>query len=255
MWKNLKRQDIKQNRFVFLLPKEKIMLLIKAIAIVIAINICFYQNPAAFLWLWCIGVFFYQKESCWLLFKKKEAIRGQFRELLLLTVAGQKAGYGVENAFLNGYEDLANLYGADSGICKMLQEIQTGLENHIAIGELWKSIGEECEIVEIKEFAGVLMIAVQSGGKMIAVMERTADTIADKADTKTEIAVVMRAKVMEQKIMNGMPLGIILYMNVTSPGYFGGLYHSVKGTVLMTGCLLFYCVAYVIGEKTAQIDL
>ncbi len=255
MWKSLKRQAIRQNKFIYLMSEEKLRLVLKSILVVIVVNVCFYQNIPAFLGLWIIGVIFYEKEKGFLLSKKKEAVREQFREMLLLTVAGQRAGYSVENAFLNSYEDLANLYGAESSICKMLQEIREGIRNHIAVAELWKSIGKECDIVEIKEFAQVLAVAVQSGGRLTAVLEKTADTIADKTDTKKEIAVVMSAKNMEQKIMNIMPFALILYLNVTSPGYFAGLYHSVGGVLIMTGCLLFYLVAYLVGEKIARIEL
>lgn len=255
MWRSLKRQVIKQNKFIVLSQEEKVRLLVKSVIVVIVLNICFYQNPIAFLELWSIGVLFYQKEKQSLLSQKKEEVRYQFREMLLLTVAGQRAGYSVENAFLNGYEDLANLYGTHSGICRMLREIRAGLTNHIAIGELWKSIADACDIVEIKEFAQVFIIARECAGNMASVLERTADTIADKTETKKEIAVVMSAKMMEQRIMNMMPFLLILYMNITSPGYFDGLYNTSKGVVTMTGCLLFYLLAYHLGEKTAKIDL
>ncbi len=255
MWISLKQQAIRQNKFIYLIPEEKLSLVLKSILAVIVVNICFYQNILAFMGLWSIGVIFFEKEKRLLLCRKKEEVREQFREMLLLTVAGQRAGYSVENAFLNSYEDLANLYGTESSICKILQEIREGIRNHIAVAELWKNIGKECDIAEIKEFAQVLAVAVQSGGRLTAVLEKTADTIADKTDTKKEIAVVMSAKVMEQKIMNIMPFALILYLNVTSPGYFAGLYHSVSGVLIMTGCLLFYLVAYLVGEKIARIEL
>ena len=255
MWKSLRQQVVRQNKFIYLFPEEKVKLVLKSLLAVIVVNVCFYQNILAFLGLWSIGIVFYEKEKRLVLSRKEEAAREQFREMLLLTVTGQRAGYSVENAFLNSYEDLANLYGAESSICKMLQEIREGIRNHIAIAELWKRIGEECDIVEIKEFAQVLEVAVQSGGRQASVLEKTADTIADKTDTKKEIAVVMSAKVLEQKVMNIMPFGLILYLNVTSPGYFEGLYHSVGGVFIMTGCLLFYLMAYFIGEKTARIEL
>lgn len=255
MWKNLKQQDFKQNKFVFLSTKETCLLICKSVAAVVLINFCFYRQAAVFLFLWPIGIVFYQREKQELLQKKKEEGRQQFKEMLLLTVAGQRAGYSVENAFLNGYEDLLNLYGKDSGICIMLREVKAGLANHISIGDLWKSIGEVCEIVEIREFAQVFMIAKESGGNMAAILENAAETIADKAETQKEIAVIMSAGRMEQKIMNVMPFALMLYMNMTSPGYFDGFYGNLTGVVIMTGCLLFYLTAYLLGEKAAKIEI
>ncbi len=255
MWKSLRQQDLKSNKFIFFSSKEKYLLMLKSALVVVIINICFYRHMGAFFLLWTVGVFFYYKEKQQLLQKKKEEIRQQFKEMLFLTVAGQRAGYSVENAFLNGYDNLCHLYGENSGICRMLREVKAGLMNHIAIGELWKSISEECNIVEIREFSQVFTIAKESGGNMATILENTAERIADKAETKKEIAVVMSARRMEQKIMNVMPFGLLLYMNVTSPGYFDGLYGSVAGVIVMTGCLLFYLTAYFLGDKAAGIEI
>ena len=72
---------------------------------------------------------------------------------------------------------------------------------------------------------------------MTAVMERTAQTISSKAQTQREIETILSARRLEQKIMNGMPFLLVLYVKFTSPGYFDGMYHSLSGVVVMTVCL------------------
>ena len=56
----------------------------------------------------------------------------------------------------------------------------------------------------------------------------------DKIDVKKEIDAMLAARKMEQNMMSFMPVGIILYMRLTSPGFYGcpvsqcgrGLYHD-----------------------------
>lgn len=254
MWKNLKEQAGESEKIPEITFQEKGKLLLQSVGIVALLNLCFYRHPIAFLPLSLIGLCYFKKEKKIVLVRKREVLRKQFKDMLLLSMAGQRAGYSAENAFLQGYEDLKHLYGEESSICRILQKIRAGLENHIQAADLWKSIGEESGVVEIREFAHVFAIAKESGGDMAAVLESTAQTIADKVETKNEIEVILSARRLEMKIMSIMPFAIMLYITMTSPGYFDSLYGSVQGVFIMTGALLLYLAAYLWGEKIAGKD-
>lgn len=255
MLKSLKRQGMKSELYFALSLKEKILLCIKGAGIVALVDYCFYQSAGAVIWLFPIGCWIYQKEKKELLHKKREEAGMQFRELLLLAVAGQKAGYSIENAFLKSYEDMEALYGRESSVCLMLKELKNGLDNHVSSPDMWKRIGESRDIVEIKEFSEVFSIAKESGGNMPAIMERTAETISGKAEARKEIEILLSAKRLEQKIMNIMPFFLMIYINLTSPDYFSGLYHSSRGMMIMTFCFLIYVSAYLLGIKIAAIEV
>lgn len=254
MKKSLKRQEYQFSHFIRISAKEELLLIGKSILVVFMIDYCFYQSYAALLFLSLPGFCFYRMERKDLLHRKKEEIRQQFKEMLLLAVTGQKAGYSVENALLNSYEDMENLYGKDSGICRMLREIRAGLSNNRKASKLWERIGESCDIEEIREFASVFDIARESSGNIDAVMERTSRTIENRAETKKEIETLLSARKLEQKIMNVMPFLLIFYISVTSPGYFDRFYHTVQGVSIMTVCLLIYLCAYIMGAKIAAIE-
>ncbi|MBD5394363.1 MAG: pilus assembly protein TadB [Lachnospiraceae bacterium] len=255
MLKNLKRQDLQSDIYFPISLKEKLFLYIKSIVVILLINYCFYQSFWAFIPLSAIGLIFYGRERKELIYKKKGEARQQFKELLSLTVTGQKAGYSVENAFLKNYEDMMNLYGEKSSICKMLTELKIGLGNNLRAADLWRAIGKASDIEEIKEFAEVFEIAKESGGNMTVIMEKTAETIGNKAETQNEIELLLSARKLEQKIMNVMPFFLMVYVTLTTPGYFKGLYHSMEGTVIMTFCLLLYLSAYIIGIKITDIEV
>ena len=52
--------------------------------------------------------------------------------------------------------------------------------------------------------------------------------------------------------MNVVPLVILLYLNLTSPGYFDVLYGNVSGICIMSVCLLVYLAAYALSEQMLQ---
>lgn len=73
-------------------------------------------------------------------------------------------------------------------------------------------------------FAQVLHIAKRTGGDLIAITRMTADRISEKMEVKREILVMIAGKQMEAQIMKLMPLAIILYFWVFSPGFLDPLY-------------------------------
>ena len=66
---------------------------------------------------------------------------------------------------------------------------------------------------------------------------------------------MISAKKMEQKIMNFVPFLIIFYIGTTSRGFFDVLYHNLIGIAVMTVCLGFYGVAYLLSKRIVEIEV
>lgn len=252
--KRYRKKSAKEIPLLPLCPAEKRMLAIKSFLAVFLLNYFFYRSIWAFIPLSAVGILYYRMEEGTLRRKKKESAREQFKELMLLVSTGQRAGFSAENAFLSSYRDMQALYGKDSSICRMLQILRSGRENNIAFSKLWKQIGERIDIAEIKEFAQVYEISQESSGNTASVMEKTADIIVHKIETEKEIAVLLSEKRLEQKIMNLMPFFIMLYISVTSPDYFSGLYRCLGGVLLMSAALGIYLLAYMLSVRIVSGD-
>ena len=64
-----------------------------------------------------------------------------------------------------------------------------------------------------------------------------------------------RQKKLEQKVMNVMPLFLLFYLDITSPGYLNVLYHNVLGVIFMTICLLGYIASVLLSERMGRIEV
>ena len=62
-------------------------------------------------------------------------------------------------------------------------------------------------------------------------------------------------KQFEQRIMNLMPYLIVLYVDLSSPGFFSQMYETAVGRVVMTGCLVVYLLAWRVSGKILQIEV
>ena len=77
----------------------------------------------------------------------------------------------------------------------------------------------------------------------------------DKIDVKKEIEATLAAKKSEQMIMSLMPAGIILYLQLASPGFLDILYGNPFGICAMTVCLAVYGAAYWMGKRIVEIEV
>ena len=229
----------------------------------------FFQSMVLF-----CGIFYLFYESLWTILlavpvsyfavKKKEKKRLEdrkwqlnieFKEAILSLSAALNAGYSIENAFAEAIKDLQLLYGKESYIIPefayILHQIKMNRTVESAIEEFAKRSGVE----DICNFSEVVTTAKRTGGDLIKIIHTTGRTIGDKIEIKREIKTLITAKKFEAKIMNVIPLIIILYLLVTSPGFLDPLYHNMMGAAVMTIALVVYAVAYLWSEKIMDISV
>ncbi|WP_155830729.1 type II secretion system F family protein [Butyrivibrio sp. AE3009] len=177
----------------------------------------------------------------------------QFKDAMQSVATAMKAGYSVENAFLEAGKDMELLYGKKSLICMYLQKIYKGIKNNIPIEKLLYSFGEESGNTDIQDFAQVFAVAKRNGGDMTRTIERTIGIIASKVEVEKEIEVLISAKRMEARIMNIVPFFIIIYVSITSRDFFTPLYHNLFGIMAMSVCMVIYVAAYLMSENIVNI--
>ena len=111
------------------------------------------------------------------------------------------------------------------------------------------------EFEDIRSFAKVLRIAKRSGGELESIIAHTVGVIGDKVRIKEEIITMTTAKRFEQNVMNIFPLFIVLYIDISSPGFFNIMYTTVIGRACMSIGLIVYLFAIYISKKLLNIEV
>lgn len=230
------------------------MLLLKTGIAVLLICKTFYNTVYALPPMMIVGYFYYRSERRKLSDKKKQETREQFKELLLLVSTRQRAGYSVENALIDSIPDMRFLYGENSGIYRILTLLQNGFRNHIPLENIWTEAGGELHLPEINDFAKIYELSYKRSGNMTEIMDRTALAIIEKEELEKEIYLNLCAREYEMKIMSIMPFAMILYVSVSSPGYFDEMYKNPLGIVFMSIALTIYIFSYVLATKIVHIE-
>lgn len=232
---------------------EWIRLAFKAVLLCAAVAFLFYRSPLAFLPLVPLGYAYVRysvRNQCRM---RKEKLVRDFREMLGLLTASLRAGYSIENAFQDAGRNLASIVGKDSDMVRELDWINAQIRLSVPVERLLLDFGRRSGSEDIENFAAVFAAAKRMGGNTANIVRETALSISSKIDVEREIETAIAAKKYEQKIMGVMPAFIILYMQLTSPGFLSVMYTSVFGALVMTACLAVYGGALWWGAKIVDI--
>lgn len=243
----------KKKDIIFCEKKEIAWIFIKGLSLLAFVGILFYDSFAAILAGSPLLFFYCKSELTKLKLKKSEKLAEHFKEALAAVVAALKAGYSVENAFVEAYRDLLYRFGEKDVMVSELLFINRQVKNNTPMEQLLEQFAQNTGSSDIRDFAEIFSIAKRSGGDMGEIMEHTISIITRRMEIKEEIRMLTAAKKYEQKIMNLVPVGIIFYIRITNPGYFDSLYHNGAGIVIMTGALCVYMAAYYMSEKILAI--
>lgn len=246
MTANLKQRDYRKYQWT---AGALALSIAKSFLVTALLAFFFYRSLLAFFPLTAVGALFFKKECAEKVKHCREELDGQFKECILSVAASLRAGYAVENAFVESRGDMKMLYGENSFIYEELETIRRGLVINLTLEELLRDLAERSGSEDILQFAQVFAIAKKSGGNLPEIIQTTACMIGQRIEAKQEIVTLLSGRRMEQNVMKLMPFGILLYIGNSYPGYFDTLYHNWQGIAIMTACLGVYLAAYVLGNK------
>jgi tight adherence protein B len=179
----------------------------------------------------------------------------QFRDGILALSAALEAGYSAEHAFEEACKDLRLIYTEDSLIMREFSYMTNQIRMNITVEKALSEFGERTGIEDILSFSEVFSTAKRTGGDLINVINICSNIICDKIEVKREIITLITAKRLEANIMKVIPVLILVYLSVSSPGFLDPLYHNLLGIIAMTGFLLCYLGAYLLIDKIIAIEV
>ena len=214
----------------------------------------FYRSAAMFLFLIPLAVIgFPRLRREHLKNKRLWELTLEFKEAIWIVSGFLSAGISVENAFEMAVPELVRLYGEDAMIVEEFQRITRGLKLNKPIEPMLQDFAERSGLQDIRNFTEVFSIAKRSGGSLKEIIERTGKIIRDKTAVTEEIRSMTASRRYEQNIMNILPFGIILYINLTSNGFLNVMYERFAGRMIMTACLALIALSYWLSQKILDI--
>ena len=227
----------------------------EGILLAAVLDYVFYRSFLLILLIFPAGILFPLALKKKLKQRRMEKLRGEFKDAILAVASGLNAGYSVENAFAVSLKEMEEIHGSDSMIAQeirlILRKVRLNLTFEEALGDFAKRSGLD----DVKNFSDVFLAARKSGGELMKIIARTAEIIGEKIRIQEEILTATASRRMEQKIMSAIPILIVVYIELTSPGFFEILYSTMGGRILMTICLGIYLVSCQLAKSFLEIEI
>ena len=233
--------------------RTRILCALESLLLVTVIDYLFYKRFLVLLLLLPAGFVFYKVRIRDFGEARRKKLERDFREAISFLAISLRAGYSVENAMLEAERDLADVIGPDADMTLEMHRINARIRISVPVETVLRDFAVRSGSEEIGNFASVFHAARKLGGDMSQVTMETAERIGERMDVEREIETSVAAKKYEQKIMSVMPGVILLYMQLTSPGFLDVLYTTAFGAIVMTACLLIYVISLYWGRKIVDI--
>ncbi len=235
--------------------REILRFCLEAAGLLFVIVRVFYRSvPAFFLLCPAAGAGWCEFRRRQLQKRRQSVLRGQFKEALLILSSNLAAGYSVENAFRAAVPDLESLYGKDGMIVKEFTYLAGQMENHFSAEEAISAFAARSGVREIRLFAEIFAVSRRSRGGITSVIGHVVAVIRDTIEGKEELWTLTAEKQFEQRVMSVIPLFLVLFIDLTSPGYFDVMYRTAAGRIVMTAALLTYAGAMILSSRILRTE-
>lgn len=260
--KNTKTQQSKQpeqtaadyRQYIFTW-KERAKMLAEYLVLTSGFAYLFYRSWIVMALLWIFYPFYRKRKNKQMIQKQQNLLCREFKDSIQCAAASMAAGYSIENAFREAYAEMRLQYGPNALMTEELRYMNSCLSLNIPLEQLLFDFANRSGLEDVRSFCEVFVFAKRSGGDFIQIIRMTASRISEKTELTEAIQTEISGKKMEQKVMNAMPLMILLYVDFSFGGYLDGLYHNIFGILIMTACLAVYLASYLLSEKIMNIQV
>lgn len=235
--------------------KERILYLFIGMLLLFLFGYIFYESYLIPIMCSPMLIFFIKYIRKLLCRKRKDKLLLDFREFCISFSAQLAAGYSFENALAETIKELKKICGVKSDIIRELSVILEKIKLNIPIEKGMMDFAIRSQLDDIRLFSEVLGIGRRGGGDFISIVRTTTISISEKIEMDRDIQSMMSEKKFEQMIMNVIPLFMVIYIKLSSPELMNIMYDTLLGRVIMTGCLIVYFAALIMGKKIMDIRM
>ncbi len=246
-----------QNYDVYFISiKWKITYVICACTVVFSIGYLFYRSIIFAGALSPLGILYLKVKKKQLILKRRNELNLQFKDLLSSLASSLSSGSTIENAFTCALDDLLVLYPSEeTSIIRETNVIIHKLSLNTTIEDAISDLAKRAKLEDIANFSDVISICKRTGGNLIEAIKNASGIISDKIEMKQEIETMLSSRKFEQKVLNVMPLGMVLVLSITAGDYISPIFTTIQGRVAMTVCLLLLSCAFFLSNKIMNIRM
>jgi len=236
--------------------KEKLLYCLAAGAVIFAVGFIFYRNVVLAVLLMPLALMYPRIKTKELIRRQKKELNIQFKDMLYSLASSVSAGRTIESAFKEALKDLTVLYPDPSTyILVEIRRIISRLDTNETLESALADFAARADLEDVNNFVNVLTISKRSGGSVTEIIKSTSAIISDRIEVGQEIDMMLAERRFEQKVLNAVPVLMILLLSFSAPEYMSPLFTTAAGRLTMTVSIVLIAAAWFISAKINDIKL
>ena len=188
--------------------------------------------------------------------RRRRELSAAFKDMLLSLSSSFQTGRHMTEALCEARDNLLLVYPKNAAINRELEQMTRRLS---AGGESEREVlfdfARRSKSEDVQNFADVYYTCLTTGGDIVKVVHRTADTLVEKMAIRREIETLTAQKQYESKLLTVMPLVILFFLRLSAPDYLDALYGTLAGLLLMTGALAALALSFVWSNRILSLEM
>lgn len=187
---------------------------------------------------------------------RKNELNIQFKDMLYSLSSSLSAGKSIELAFKDVLKDLSIMYpDPDASIIKEAGYIARKIDMNETVESALCDFARRAHSEDIDSFVDVFRTCKRMGGNMVEIIRNTSNIINDKIEIKQEINTILAERRFEQKVLNVLPILLILLLSLSAGDYMYPVFNTGTGRAVMSVAIILLIGAYFISKKITDIDV
>lgn len=187
--------------------------------------------------------------------KQKEEINIQFKDSLFSLSSSLESGKSIENAIKDVIKDLKIQYLDCDRIIIEYRLILKKINYNKTVYDSFLNFADRSGSIEIKNFAEIFKVTKNTGGDINKIIRRTSRIISNKLEVKRDINLLIESKRYEIRILNIMPILLIIFLSVIASDYMEPVFITLFGFIGTTISIILLILSKVISDKILDIEV
>jgi tight adherence protein B len=235
---------------------EKLLYIILAASFIFAIAYVFYRNIPFSVLLSIAAIGYPKLKTEDIIKKRKYELNIQFKDMLYSLSSSLTVGKSMETAFKDCLKDLEILYpDSDAFIISEVNYIIRKIELNETLESALSDFASRAHIEDVENFADVVYTCKRTGGNLIEVIKNTSNIINDKIEIKQEIDTILAQRKLEHRILNVLPVILVLLLSITAKDYMEPVFKTMPGRMVMSLTAAMLAFAYFISKRIMDIKI
>jgi len=236
--------------------REKVLYTAAATIVIFSVAFIFYRSIFLSLMLTPLALFYPRIKTRDIIKKRKKELNIQFKDLLYSLSSSLSAGKTVESAFREALKDLSVLYPDPSAyILIEIKKIISKLDLNETLEYALSDFASRARLEDVDSFVNVFNISKRTGGNIAEVIKNTSSIISDRIEIGQEVDTMLTERRFEQKVLNMVPILMILVLSFSAPDYLSPVFTTMAGRLTMSASIVLLAIAWMISAKINDIKL